>query len=173
MNFHIKKSRAPKLLVMITVSIVLISITIKAQAQEKGTTGQKMLENAIYYDKNTDLEWLAGPDKATNWYDAKKWVDSLAAAAGGGGWRMPTLKELETLYQKGKKCNLKPFLKTTGCWVWSGETKGSSLAWGYDYFYEPGGSILSGGSVSGSGPVTLNRDDSTSSSRGFAVRSRK
>jgi len=132
----------------------------------------KALENEVYYDRNTGLEWLAGPDKATNWYDAKKWVESLTAVA-GGGWRMPTRKELKTLYQKREKCNIKSLLKTTGCWIWSGETKGSSLAWGYDYSFEPGGSILSGGSVSGSGPVTFKRDDSSDSTRGFAVRSRK
>jgi hypothetical protein len=132
----------------------------------------KALENEVYYDKNTGLEWLAGPDKATNWYDAKKWVESLTAVA-GGGWRMPTRKELKTLYQKREKCNIKPIFKTTGCWVWSGETKGSSLAWGYDYSFEPGGSILSGGSGSSSGPVTFKQDDSSDSTRGFAVRSRK
>jgi hypothetical protein len=130
----------------------------------------KALENAVYYDKNTGLEWLAGPDKATNWYDAKKWVESLTAVA-GGGWRMPTMEELKTLYQKRGKCNIKPFLKTTGCWVWSGETKGSIKVWGYDYSYERCGSILSGGS--GSGLALLNRDDSTDSTRGFAVRSRR
>ena len=132
----------------------------------------KALENEMYYDKNTGLEWLAGPDKATNWYDAKKWVESLTAVA-GGGWRMPTREELKTLYQKREKCNIKPFLKTTGCWVWSGETKGSSLAWGYDYFYEPGSSIFSGGSGSSTGTATFKRDDSTDSTRGFAVRSRR
>ena len=133
---------------------------------------EKALESAIYFDKNTGLEWLVGPDKPTNWYDAQKWVDSLTAVA-GGGWRMPTMKELRTLYQKREKCNIKTFLKTTGCWVWSGETKGSSLAWGYDYEWEPGGSILSGGSGSSTGKATLNRDDSTDDTRGFAVRFRK
>ena len=132
----------------------------------------KALESAVFYDKNTGLEWLAGPDKPTNWYDAKKWVESLTAVA-GGGWRMPTMKELRTLWQKGEKCHIKPFLKTTGCWVWSTETKGSSLVWGYDYFWEPGGSILSGSSSSDSGPATLNQDDSTEYTRGFAVRSRR
>ena len=132
----------------------------------------KALENEVYCDKNTGLEWLAGPDKATNWYDAKKWVESLTAVA-GGGWRMPTRKELKTLYQKREKCNIKPIFKTTGCWVWSGETKGSSLAWGYDYQYEPGSSILSGGSGGSTGSATFKRDDSTDSTRGFAVRSKK
>jgi len=132
----------------------------------------KTLESAVYYDKKTNLEWLAGPDKPTNWYDAKKWVDSLTTFS-GGGWRMPTIKELRTLYQRREKCNIVPFLKTSGCWVWSGETKGSSLAWGYDYHYEPGSSILSGGSGSGTGKATLKRDNSTDSTRGFAMRSRK
>jgi hypothetical protein len=86
---------------------------------------------------------------------------------------MPTIEELKTLYQKTEKCHMKPFLITTGCWVWSGETAGSSLAWGYDYSYEPVGTFLSGGSGSTSGPVSLNRDDSTDSTRGFAVRFRK
>ena len=132
----------------------------------------KTLESAVYYDKKTNLEWLAGPDKPTNWYDAKKWVDSLTTVS-GGGWRMPTIKELRTLYQKREKCHIVPFFKTSGCWVWSGETKGSSLAWGYDYQYEPGSSIFSGGSGSGTGKITLKRDNSTESTRGFAVRSRK
>ena len=106
----------------------------------------KVLENEVYYDKNTGLEWLAGPDKPTNWYDAKKWVESLTAVA-GGGWRMPTRKELETLYQKRGKCNITPFLKTTGCRVWSGETRDSSSAWGFEYTSDPGSGILTAASV--------------------------
>jgi len=171
MNFHLKKSRISKLLLPITTLIVLVFIINQAQAGAEATR-LKALESAVYYDENTNLEWLAGPDKPTNWYDAKRWVESLTAVA-GGGWRMPTLKELKTLYQKGEKCNIKPFLKTTGCWVWSGETKDSSSAWSYDYFYDPGSSILSGGSGSGSDKVLFNQDYSTDSTRGFAVRSRK
>jgi len=170
MNFHLKKSRISKLLLTITTSIVLVFTINHTQAQEVKATKLKALESAIYYDKNTDLEWLAGPDKPTNWYDAKKWVESLTAVA-GGGWRMPTREELKTLYQKGEKCNIKPFLKTTGCWIWSGETKDSSSAWGYDYFSDPPSGLLHGGSVSGE--VSFKRDGSTKFFRGFAVRSRK
>ena len=168
MNFHLKKSRISKLLLPITTSIVLVFIINQAQAQEKEATRLKALESEVFYDKNTGLEWLAGPDKATNWYDAKKWVESLTAVA-GGGWRMPTRKELETLYQKREKCNIKPFLKTTGCWVWSGETMGSSLAWGYDYSYD----LSTIGFIASKGKVSRNRDDSTELLRGFAVRFRK
>ncbi len=171
MNFHLKKFRISKLLLPITTLIVLVFIINQAQAVEEATS-LKALESEIYYANNTDLEWLAGPDKPTNWYDAKKWVENLTTVA-GGGWRMPTMKELKTLYQKREKCNIKTLLKTTGCWIWSGEIKGSLAAWGYDYLSDPGGSILSGGSGSCAGPDFLNRDESTDFTRGFAVRSRK
>ena len=80
--------------------------------------------NGIVKDTKTGLEWKAGPDKDTNWNEARSWVQSL-----GGGWRMPTLDELEGLYKKeaGGR-NMNSLLKTTGWLVWSGETKGSSYA---------------------------------------------
>ncbi|MDH4207133.1 MAG: DUF1566 domain-containing protein [Desulfobacteraceae bacterium] len=170
MNCLLKKSWTFKLLLLITTSIVLAFTINQAQAQEGDTTKLKALKSEVYYDKNSGLEWLAGPDKATSWYDAKKWVESLISVA-GGGWRMPTRKELETLYQKGEKCHIKPFLKTTGCWVWSGETRDSSTAWGYDYSIDIGAGLLHGGSCSGED--FFKRDDSTKFFRGFAVRSRK
>lgn len=86
--------------------------------------------NGIISDRITKLEWYAGPDKDTNWYEAKIWVDSLEV--GGGGWRMPTNEELKTLYINGAgKRNMSPLFKTTGWWVWSGETKLSSSVWDY------------------------------------------
>jgi hypothetical protein len=73
------------------------------------------------------LEWVVGPDKDTTWKEARSWVQSLNLD--GGGWRMPTVKELEGLYRKGTgERNITPFLKTTGWWVWSGETEGLWLA---------------------------------------------
>ncbi len=82
----------------------------------------------VVTDLKTGLEWYVGPDRETNWHEAKSWVENLTIA--GGGWRMPTRKELKTLYQKGVgKRNMTPLLKTTGWYIWSGETKGSSLTW--------------------------------------------
>jgi len=130
----------------------------QAQAQEAEATRLKALESEVFYDKNTGLEWLAGPDRNTNWTEAKKWVESLNVA--GGGWRMPTRKELKTLYKKraGER-NMTPLLKTTGWWVWSGETKGSSSAWYFTFRYG-----IEGWSI---------RALSLHGFRGFAVRSRR
>ena len=111
----------------------------------------------VVYDKNTGLEWYAGPDRDTNWYDAKKWVENLNV--GGGRWRMPTMDELKTLYQKGAGTrNMTPLLKTTGWWVWAMETTGSSTAWLF---------LFDGGIE------RWNTRDYPYYGRGFAVRSRK
>ena len=85
--------------------------------------------NGTVRDTSTGLEWKAGPDRDTTWNEARSWVQSL-----GGDWRMPTMDELERLYQKGKgDRNMTPLLKTTGWWVWSGEERGSSLAWVFNF----------------------------------------
>jgi len=92
-------------------------------------------DNGIVKDTRTRMEWLAGPDKPTNWYDAKGWIASIGVA--GGGWRMPTRNELKMLYQEGVGTrNMTPLLKTTGWWVWSGESKADEpqMVW-YFYFY--------------------------------------
>ena len=90
--------------------------------------------NGIVKDTNTGLEWKVGPDKDMNWDKARSWVQSLNLD--GGGWRMPTMNELEGLYRKSAgDRNMTPLLKTTGWGVWSGETKGSSDARPFNFIY--------------------------------------
>ena len=88
--------------------------------------------SGVVRDTKTGLEWVAGPDRDTNWNEAKRWVENLNIA--GGGWRMPNRDELESLYQKEKGSrNMTPLLKTTGWYVWSGETKGFTSAWTFTF----------------------------------------
>jgi len=86
--------------------------------------------NGIVKDTKSGLEWIAGPDKDTTWDEAKAWVAGLKT--GGGGWRMPTMDELEGLYKEGMgSYNLTSLLLNNTLeylWVWSGETDGSSFA---------------------------------------------
>ncbi|MBU1343843.1 MAG: caspase family protein [Proteobacteria bacterium] len=78
-------------------------------------------ENGIVYDKNTGLEWIAGPDKATGWYSAKAWISSLSVA--GEGWRMPTNKELKTLYNPNDEINkITPLFNMSQSHVWQKES---------------------------------------------------
>jgi len=61
----------------------------------------------------TGLEWVVGPDRDTNYEQAKQWVAACRLA--GGGWRMPKLGELSTLYQEGVgERNMDTAFKTTG-----------------------------------------------------------
>jgi len=90
------------------------------------------LPSGIVKDSNTGLEWVAGPDSDMNWNEARSWVEDLNIA--GDGWRMPTVDELKGLYKmEAGMWNMTPLLKTTGWWMWSGETKGSSGARGFDF----------------------------------------
>ena len=83
-------------------------------------------------DIKTNLQWYVGPDKDTTWEEAKSWVDNLTID--GGGWRMPTRKELLGLYQNGKgNRNMDLIFKMTGWWVWASEVKDSSSAWGVGF----------------------------------------
>jgi hypothetical protein len=84
---------------------------------------------AYYYgivaDGNTGLEWITGP-KSLGWEEAKTWAENLRV--GGGGWHLPTLLELQTLYQAGKERTKKRatpllhLLNATGMFAWSGSS---------------------------------------------------
>ena len=94
-----------------------------------------LFSNGIILDTKTGLEWKAGPEKNTNWGEARAWVENLNLE--GGGWRMPTKEEIKSLYKPGTgSCNMTPLFKINAWWVWTGETKSPRDAW---IFYFSGG----------------------------------
>ncbi len=94
--------------------------------------GDYTASNGIVTDTKTGLEWVAGPDREMTWNEAKVWVKSLNIV--GTGWRMPTIKELATLYKKGKGTrNMTYLLETSGWLIWSGDTKGPQSARGLNF----------------------------------------
>jgi hypothetical protein len=112
--------------------------------------------DGIVRDTGTGLEWFVGPDRDTRLKEAMAWVEGLRI--GGGGWRIPTLTELEGLYKKGLGTrNMTPLLKTTGWWVWSSDTRGPNDAWVYGFY---------------GGGKSYDRRGDASLGRAFAVRSR-
>ncbi len=114
--------------------------------------------SGIVKDTNTGLEWKVGPDRNTDWNEARSWVQSLNLD--GGGWRMPTMDELGGLYRKGMGShNLTSLIKTTPkhLKVWSGETDDKSQAGTFYFNY---------------GLKSLYKRKTSSSFRAFAVRSR-
>jgi hypothetical protein len=85
----------------------------------------------VISDSQTGLEWIEGPDEDIHYSKAEQWVGNCRVA--GGGWRIPTTKELKTLSQPGvercvghkkrkfgEKVDLDPaFFKTKAPFVWA------------------------------------------------------
>ena len=95
----------------------------------------------VITDTTTHLQWYVGPDERTNWYEAAAWVKKLSVA--GGGWRLPTLDELEGIYEKNKgsdKAHIDAVFwnKNTSLLGWSNKTKGSSSACFFHFGYGNG-----------------------------------
>jgi hypothetical protein len=89
--------------------------------------------NGVITDHLTSLEWYVGPNHDNNWHQAKAWTENLSVA--GGGWRMPTVPELQAIYQKGASpYNVDPLFQTTGVWVWSGQLNNPVSAWGFAFY---------------------------------------
>ena len=102
---------------------------------DTGIEGRFILgDKGIVLDTKTNLEWVVGPARDMDWYEARDWVSNLSVS--GGGWRMPTAEEVKTLclvdegiaYQYVGKWGTTELLqlkkvapRATGFSVWSGE----------------------------------------------------
>jgi uncharacterized caspase-like protein len=73
----------------------------------------------IIYDPQTSLEWVIGPNKDISIKHADEWVADLDLA--DGGWRMPTLKELETLYvhRDDGTVRIHPAFDSSAKYIWA------------------------------------------------------
>lgn len=76
-------------------------------------------QNGIVYDNKTGLEWLAGPDKDMNWFQAKEWA--YDQSLNGKQWRLPHIHELETLAIPVNEEKRLPSAIGNYKWVWSGD----------------------------------------------------
>jgi len=101
--------------------------------------------NGTVTDESTGLVWQAGDsfhdlNKGLNWYDALEYVTSKNSQkfAGYDNWRLPTLNELNNLWQSTGKIKSKddeslglaPEFKNGGSYyIWTGEERGLDHAW--------------------------------------------
>ncbi|MDY6903556.1 MAG: DUF1566 domain-containing protein [Thermodesulfobacteriota bacterium] len=74
--------------------------------------------NGIIEDKDTKLEWCMGPENMV-WRKAKGWAQNLKLA--GGGWRLPTMRELQTLYEENGRNKKSRLFNVQATHVWSSE----------------------------------------------------
>lgn len=95
--------------------------------------------NDVVKDLNTGFEWVAGPDKNTNWHEANAWVEDLNVD--GGKWRMPTMEDLQSLHKRpkgltgidtSKLFRIINFPSRSRC-SWCNQTNGDTAAWCFDF----------------------------------------
>jgi hypothetical protein len=90
-------------------------------------------DNGVITDHLTGLEWYVRPNADNNWHQAKAWVDDLTVA--GGGWRMPTVPELQGIYHKGaSRANMDPLFEPKAAWVWSGQMDDARTYYGFAFY---------------------------------------
>ena len=114
----------------------LIAIVSHAYTAEIVYTDRHLVryDTGVVYDTETGLEWYAGPDEGTSWQEAKNWTTGLDVF--GGGWRMPTRRELKALHHIGDGVNNITYLMyNSGFWIWAGQTKASSSRWIFSFSY--------------------------------------
>jgi len=91
----------------------------------------------VYCDPDTNLMWTI-QDNGTDitWTKAEQYCKSLTLA-GLSGWELPTIDELEELYnpQSSNVYKIRGPFRLTECCPWSSTKTGSGSAW-YLYFYD-------------------------------------
>lgn len=91
--------------------------------------------NGTAVDSKTGLMWATKDNgKDINWKNAQQYCQSFTAG-GYTDWRLPTVEELKTLYNKDFGKNHHPdFIDLTSCCAWSEASKGKKAAnFGFEF----------------------------------------
>ena len=104
---------------------------------EVGTFGCVAADNGVITCASTGLQWYVGSNNL-DWNDSVSWAETLDVD--GGGWRMPSLDELNGL-NIGREYwdshhSLPPAFKGRELgiyWAWSGDVRSSGSTWLYSF----------------------------------------
>ncbi len=106
-----------------------------AAEQTRSQEERRLIEKEVYTDPETKLMWtMQDNGNDIDWHDANEHAGQLKLG-GYSDWRLPTLDELERLYDPQNKSSnkiRKPF-RLTNVWVWSSTKEGSGSAWLFDF----------------------------------------
>lgn len=120
--------------------MAVAALVLPAMATAVEDSGRwELKEKGVIVDTFTDLQWTQRDNLYDiNWPDAKAYCEALPLA--GGGWRLPTMQELNQVYTAGRDgttpcgdytCKVSPKFYLTSVWFWSNELYRS---WGASYF---------------------------------------
>jgi hypothetical protein len=109
--------------------LAIIVVTLPTSASANAPAGQYVVTaggtgNGTVYDTKSKLTWQQTVSSTTySWADAKTYCAGVAASLGGTGWRLPTLKELQSLVDysqsTGPMIDSNAFSSTPSAEFWS------------------------------------------------------
>ena len=108
----------------------------------------KNCPEGVYCDPDTNLMWTIKDNGGDiTWQKADQYCKSLTLA-GYSGWELPTIDELERLYdpQISSGLKIRKPLRLTTPWLWSSTKQGSGSAWGFLFYTGERIVLLIGGS---------------------------
>jgi hypothetical protein len=79
-------------------------------------------------DSRTDLMWAPAPDRNFNQNEADTYAKSLRMG-GFSDWRLPTRKELKSLWKPSEEYKVHPAFRVTDRWAWSAEMTAPPAGW--------------------------------------------
>ena len=103
----------------------------KAADRPQKTGLQPAVPEEVYLDPETRLMWtIQDNGKDIDWHDANQYAGQLRLG-GYSDWRLPTIDELEKLYdpQDSSANKIRKPFRLTSYWVWSSTKEGSGSAW--------------------------------------------
>ena len=120
--------------------LAIIAVALPTSADANAPAGQYVVTaggtgNGTVYDTKSKLTWQRTVSSTTyTWADAKTYCAGVGASLGGTGWRLPTLKELQTIVdysQSIPSIDSTAFPSTPAAWFWSSSplAGSSSFAW--------------------------------------------
>jgi len=125
-------------------AVAVTALTLSAAANAAAPTGRYVVTNdgtssGTVYDTKTKLTWQQTvTSTAYTWANAKTYCTGVGTSLGGTGWRLPTLKELQTIIdfsQASPSIDSTAFPSTPPSIFWSASllTGSTSYAWYVDF----------------------------------------
>ena len=119
-------------------AVALVVVALTASADANAPAGRYTTTGGTVYDTKTKLTWQQAVAPGTyTWAGAKSYCAGLNL--GGTGWRLPTIKELQTIVddsQTNPSIDTTAFPSTPADWFWSSSplAGSSSYAWSVHFY---------------------------------------
>jgi hypothetical protein len=120
-------------------AVAVFAFVLTASAEASAPAGRYVVAGGTVTDIKTKLVWQQTAPSATyTWANAKAYCQNVGGSLGGTGWRLPTIKELQTIVDESRpNPSIDPtaFPVAPAAFFWSSSpVPGSpSLAWDVDF----------------------------------------